>query len=164
MGMEKPERPVFSHVAFHLPTVLAQDMRLAVPGTTYELGNLKLKPLGRVAADGKVTPAISYQVQWPDGTVLVIAEPTFLEEYAPRGNIDGLILSARHPRARIVGQRLRAGLTVLDDVLVCSIMSGPLGRIRLSDGFALQRQLLPHSSILLAPGESVDIGTRGRRP
>jgi hypothetical protein len=41
-------------------------------------------------------------------------------------------------------------------------MSGPLGRIRLADGFELQQQLLPHRSILLAPGESVDIDSRGR--
>ncbi len=162
MAAASPSRPVFSHVAYHLPTVMAQDMRLAVPGTTYEVSKLRVKPLGRVAPDGKVFPSASYEVRWPDGTVLVIAEPTFLEEFAPREPIDGLILSARHPRARIVGQRLRAGLTILDDLLSCSIMSGPLGRIRLSDGFKLQQQLLPYSSILLAPGESVDINSRGR--
>lgn len=158
MSSANPPRPVFSHFAFHLPTVLAQEIRLSVPGTTYEVYNLRVTPLGRPTPDGRVPPAISYQVQWPDGTVLVIAEPIFLEEFAPRGTtIDALILSARHPRARIVGQRLRAKLTVLDDLLAPSIMSGPQGRIRLADGFALQRNLLPHRSVLLAPGESVDI-------
>lgn len=158
LRMLTAKKRVFMHLAVHLPTVPAEKLELVQPGKSYEFGGLEIGVLGLMTDKGQVTSQVGYSVKWPDGTLLVVAPPTFSEEYLPRTKApDILVLSALHPRAHVIGQRARAGLTVLGDVLVPASSPGPGGRVPLSTAYELQDKLLPNRSILLAPGDSVDI-------
>ena len=71
--------------------------------------------------------------------------------------VDLLLLSAKHPRARRFAKQVSARLTVLDDILQCATRAGPAGRVTLEAAFELQRDLRPTASMIVGPGESVDI-------
>jgi hypothetical protein len=159
MAAARPPRPVFIHVAVHMPGLDIRELPLVVPGDTYDAHGLLVKVLGVRDEAGLVTPSVGYQVLWPDGTDLVVTGTEMLEEMAaPRGDLEVLVLSVRHPRARIIGQRLAADLSVLDDTLECAFRAGSAGRVGLEACWELQNGLLPRASVILAPGESLEIG------
>ncbi len=157
MSAAKPKRPVFAHVSVHLPGLSIKDTPLVKPGLEYTKNGLKVSVLGTIDKQGYVSVAVGYHVLWPDGSSLVVSGVSMLEEHVEtKGKIDLLLLSARHPRARVVGQRLAAGLTILDDVLECSALQvSP--RVSIVQAYELQRGLRPRSSMILAPGESCNI-------
>lgn len=159
MAASAAEKPVFTQVAMHLPGIDVREIPLVVPGETYEAAGLSVHVFGERDEEGLVSRSVGYQVSWPDGTDLVVSGVALAEEQVKAaGALEALLLSARHPRARIVGQRLAAGMTVLDDVLECSAYPGALGRVTLQEAFELQDGLRPHPSLILAPGESIEIG------
>lgn len=161
LRMLSAKKRVFMHLAVHLPSIPADKMDLCQPGKTYEFGGLKVEVLGLLTDKGQVSAQVGYFVTWPDGTSLAVAPPIFGEEYMPKGRPPcALILSALHPRARVVGQRIAADLTILGDILVPPVAPGPAARVGLDGAYSLQEKLLPNRSILLAPGESVDIPQR----
>lgn len=152
------KRPFYTHIKFHLPALTADKMPLVKIGETYTLSDMKIKVLGRIDEKGWVTTTVGYRVEWPDGTVLMHSGQALQEAELPTDEkVDLLILSARHPRARVVGQRVRAKWTLMEDALQCSARPGADGRVRLSRVFDLQNGLRPFTSLLLAPGESWNI-------
>ncbi len=163
MRAADPKKPVLTHLAIHLPGLKVEDLPLVKPGATYEPHGLKVRVLGIVDQKaGGVSPGVGYRVTWPDGTNLLITGTELDEALVDREPpIDCVLLSAAHPRARVVGQRLQGRINVLDDVLGCARHPGPRGRPRLEDAFELQVGLRPLSSLLLAPGDSWTIQPHG---
>lgn len=160
MAATRPPKPVFTHVALHLPGLDVREVPLVVPGSTYDAGEVEVRVLGEADEENGLVPrSVGYHVIWPDGTDLVASGSDLQEELVrpEGGGLDVLILSARHPRARIVGQRVDAEVTVLDDVLECAVYPGALARVPLQHAWQLQEELRPRASLLMAPGESVEL-------
>jgi hypothetical protein len=158
MTANDPKRPIIMHLALHLPGFEAKDAPIVRPGEEYEMLGLEIKALGYQDEKGMVSESIGYNILWPDGTRLVVSGTQLFEEVVPAGGpIDLLLLSARHPLARVIGQRLQPKLTILDDLLIPEVVPGLSGRTSLEDAYKLQRGLRPTRSMILAPGESQDV-------
>ncbi|MHC4079396.1 MAG: hypothetical protein ACYST0_13255 [Planctomycetota bacterium] len=166
---------ILAHLPYHLPGVDAARMSLAVPGNYYRFGEVPLrgskdqkKPetipvvtvhvLGRKTKKGFSAPSAGYEVKWYDGTTLlhpgVSLDPSDMRSLREP---DILLLSALHPRSLAMGRQVSAKLTILDEVLEVATAQGPQGRVTLSEAIKLQEGLRPLRSILLAPGESLDV-------
>lgn len=159
---------IFAHLPYHLPGVDAAKMALVVPGRRYPFGDLKEKQpvltvhvVGRKTQEGHSSPSVGYEIKWYDGFTL-LHPGVSLDPGAMRSlqGPDILLLSALHPQAVAVGSQVVAKNTILDEVLEVATAQGPQGRVTLTEAIKLQQALRPLRSILLAPGESVDI----RRP
>lgn len=139
MVAAKPPKPVFTQLAVPASrgsTCGSSHWSCRVSGPEH---GLTVRVLGRREDDGKVSPGVAYQVEWPDGTDLVISG-TELDETAvtARGSLEALLLSVRHGNSRVVGQRLAAGLTILDDVLECAAFPGADSRVTLQQAWELR--------------------------
>lgn len=157
MAAATPPRPFLSHAVFHLPLVQMADLKVVEPGGIYgPEGGAEVRALGTAQPDGAVPFALGYRVQLPGGRSIVIAGPGVRPEELPDQPCDVCLLSVRNPRAAEVGRASRARLVVLDDLFLCQAFPG-IPRNPVTDGFALQRELAPLPSLLLAPGESWDI-------
>ena len=160
-ALSEPKPPIFNHIAIALPGVEAKNFPLVVPGQEYDRAGLKVKVCGYVDKDGMVGRSVGYRVRWPDGTTLVVSGVELVEEAVDReGGIDCLLLSAMHPYARSLGQRLAPRLTVVDDVFRCADIPGAEGRAKIEDAFDLQNGLRPSRSVVLMPGQSIEVGPR----
>jgi hypothetical protein len=158
MAAARPPKPVFTHVAVHLPGMDVREIPIVASGQAYDSHGLIIRPLVAQDAEGLVTQSCGYHVRWPDGTDLVISGTDMLEEFVrTEDRIELLLLSVRHPRARIVGQRLDADVTLLDDALECAVAAGPTGRTTLAQLYELQNGILPRRSVFLAPGEQFEL-------
>lgn len=156
----KADIPVFAHVVLSLPGVEAKDFPLVEPGKAYDARGLSLHVCGNVDEKGLVPRSVGYRIRWPNGATLLFSGPELLVETVPGGPpVDCLVLSALHPEARIVGQRVDARAIVIDDVLRAADLPGSGGRVRLADAFELQKGLRPRRSALVLPGQSVVIET-----
>ena len=163
LRLASAKRSFYTHLAFHLPGVDASKMPLTKFGESYGAG-VRVRVLGTKEGD-LVSSTVGVVVDWPDGTVLVhsgrsLTEKLLYEVLPPSHSVDVLVLSAKHPQAAELGRALGARLIVLDDVLHCSTHAGAGGRVTLEDAFALQAALRPVPSVILAPGESLDIESR----
>jgi hypothetical protein len=159
LRMAAAKRPIFTHRTFHLPGVDGAHMPLVTIGATVEAGDGKVRVVGTRDGD-LVSPTVGYVVTAPGGTVIVHSglsmTPEQLVEAVPApGRVDLLILSAEHFDAVALAAAVDTRLVVLDDVLQAP--SSPRGRISLADAIALQARLLPRPSMIVGPGESVDI-------
>ncbi len=159
LSEQDPPKPFFTHVAFHLPTISIAEMPLVRLGEARYVERVKLEALGRPMEDGRVVAQSSWLLRFPDDTTVVLASPSFQEEtldaaLARGERPDVLVLPVRHPHAPTVGQRVRAGITVIDDCLRPG-RNGPKGRAPLDMAHYLQKALLPQHSILIAPGDVV---------
>lgn len=161
LRLASAKRPIYTHLAFHLPGLEASKMSLVTLGESYRSGGLRVSMLG-LREGGLVSATVGLIVYWPDGTVLVhsgrgLTEKRLREALPESHPVDLLVLSAKHPDALALGRAVAARLIVLDDVLQCSTRAGSAGRIALDDAFELQAGLLPVPSVILAPGESLAI-------
>jgi hypothetical protein len=158
MAAARPAKPVFTHVAVHLPGMDVREIPIVAPGQAYDSHGLIVRPLLQQDAEGLVTQSCGYHIRWPDGTDLVVTGTELLEEFVrAEDRVELLLLSVRHPRARIVAQRLNADVTLLDDTLECAFAAGPQGRTTLEQVYELQRGILPRRSLFLAPGEQFEL-------
>lgn len=153
----KPQRQFLSHIVFHLPMVNMADMQVVDPGASYgpEQG-LRIKALGHKQPDGSVTYSLGYSVRWPGGRTLLVAGVSLDPKEVPESGCDLCILSPRNPDAVAVARAAKAKLVVIDDAFLCSTFPA-VARVSLKEAFALQRELLPIPSVLLAPGEFWDL-------
>jgi hypothetical protein len=155
------KRPIFTHRLFHLPGLDATKMPLVSLGETHELGGVKIRAIGTKEGD-LVSPSIGYVLEWPDGRVLVHSGRSMTPEQMAAalpagGRVDVLLLSAQHPQAVELAKTGRVSLVALDDVLQCSTHPSADARVSLSSGFALQEALRPIASVIVGPGEALDI-------
>ncbi len=152
-------RAFVTHIAFHLPALDTGKLNLAEPGREYPQKDLRIAVLGDRDDKGNVTTSIGYVVRWPDGTTLALAGLFARADQIPQDlrDVDALILSAEHITPPLAGQRVAAKLTILDDILQCARRAGGEGRVDLEGAFELQGNLRPHDSVILAPGDALDI-------
>lgn len=153
------KKAMISHIAFHLPSVDMTKLTVAEPGRGYDHKGLTVTVLGDRDEKGNVATSVGYHIRWPDGTTLVHPGLFANAEHFPREFrvVDLLILPAEHIAPTAMAHRTAAKLTVLDDVLLCARRPGGEGRITLDQALELQSSLLPHASMLLAPGEGVTV-------
>lgn len=149
-------KSIATHIGFHLPTIEAGKLVLAEPGHGYDTQGLHITVLGDRDEEGNLPLSVGYHVRWPDGMVLVHAGKVATADQLPRDArvVDLLLLSADHMAPAVVGHRIAAKTTILDDVLQCASRPGGDGRVTLEQALALQAALRPNTSLLLAPGES----------
>ncbi|MCC6781464.1 MAG: hypothetical protein IT457_01380 [Planctomycetes bacterium] len=154
----KVELPVFSHIALSLPGLEIEKFPLVMPGKDYAAQGLSIHVCGDVDEKGLVARSVGYLFRWPDGATLLFSGPELLAETVDRERpVDCHVLSALHPEARVVGQRIEAKALVIDDVLRCADLPGSGGRVRLAEAFELQKGLRPRRSTIVLPGQSVTI-------
>lgn len=155
MLMADPVRPVFAHIAFHLPVIAMERVPLAEPGQEYgEAPATRVRALGKPRDDGSVAYDCSYLVLLPGGPNVLVAGPTLSpDDVAAEPHVDLLIASPRNAAIVEIANRLTPGIIAIDEGFVCQSHPKSL-RVTLRDLHALQRSLLPHRSVLLAPGES----------
>lgn len=155
------KRRVFTHQQFHLPAIDASDLPLVSIGDTYQEGELRIRVLG-ITEGELVSATCGYEIEWPDGALLIHSgESAPLDENwrpAPGARpTDVLLLSPRHPDAAELAATISARYTLLDDVLSCASRAGPQPRTSLEQAFELQSRLRPLASVIVGPGESVDV-------
>ena len=150
-----PVRPVFAHIAFHLPVVAMERMPLAEPGQEYgDAPGPRVRAVGTKRDDGSVAYDCSSVVQLPGGPNLMVCGPTLrAESVAAEPHIDVLLASSRNPEMVDIAKRVAPDVVVFDDAFLCQTHP-QTRRVALSDTHALQRALLPLHSVVLAPGES----------
>lgn len=152
---QQPQRRPFFHILHSLPGLRHDTIEVAEPGETYEAEGLVIKAIGRTDERGWVTGTLGYRIDWPDGASLVVSGlESFSEDVGAPPDI--AIVAAQHKTVVPFAHRVRAGITVLDDVLECARRPGAGGRVTLDDAYHLQRRFRPNASIILAPGQSIE--------
>ena len=161
MSAAKPARPFFTHLTFHLPGAVPGSMDPVVPGKDYQIGGLKrVLPVGAPVRGGKVQASIGYLVEWQDGRSLMVAGLGFTKELIEEFDLqpDILIVSGQHHQAGDFARLLRADWTLVDDVFVAEVYPDSFGgRLSYADALKVQSDMKPRPSLILAPGEWVDL-------
>ena len=154
MFFAKPPRPMITHIAFHLPAVPMDKMTLAVPGQHYELSpGVTVQALGKALADGSVTWSCSYRIHLPGGPTVLLVGSNLHAAEVDATPIDVMVLSPRNPEALEIVRKIKPAVVLLDEAFACQ--SRPdTARIQLRSFLAMQTELLPTPTVLLAPGES----------
>ncbi len=115
------KKPVFAHVAFHLPGARFPPVEPIDPGARRTIGkDVELRVLGRKDAEGKVTLFCGYVLRWPDGFTFVEpslsgTEDEVQPEKGPRTDV--LVLDPDHPRAEALLERLDPKYVFLEGFL-----------------------------------------------
>ncbi len=157
MLQANPRRPVFTHIAFHLPVVPMSELPIFEPGQEFTpAGGVAVKALGKKLNDGAVTFSCSYVLSVPAGPRLMVVAPDLPADEADGTNIDAMILSPRNPEGLKIVQRVRPGLVLLDEAFLPQAYPDQ-PRTTLADLHTTQKALRPQPTLLLAPGESWDI-------
>lgn len=157
MLQAKPPRPVFTHVAFHLPIVSMNDMPLFEPGQSFTVADgADVMALGKKEADGSVRWSCSYVVTAPAGPKLLMAGQNLTATEADVPDVDVLILSPRNPEGLQIVEKLAPRLVVLDEPFQAAAFPNQR-RVALRDLHAQQKALQRWPSLVLAPGESWDV-------
>jgi len=151
----------FTHLELPLPAVRAGEVPVRVVGETYDVDGIAVQVVGDREGD-LVSATAAYVITLPSGALIVHSSSTvsadaLVAALPANRRVDVLFVSARHPQARLLTQRLAPRFAILDDVLTCATAAGPNGRVSLDDAYGLQSGLRPVPSIIVAPGESVDI-------
>jgi len=151
----EPKRPVYSHLAFHLPVIAMEDLHVVKPGETYgEEGRARITALCKPREDGAVPYDCSYLVELVDGPKLLFVSPTLpLEAVDGIEGVDAMIASSRNPQSVEIARNVKPGIVLFDDAFVCQTLP-QVPRVTLNHIHLLQRALLPTPSVVLAPGES----------
>ncbi len=154
MYFAEPPRPVFTHIAFHLPMVPMESMTLIEPGKAYGSGTgAKIHTIGHKLANGAVTWSCSYRVDVPKGPSLLFVGPDMLPTEIDSGGIDLAIVSPRNPALIEIVRKVGPDMVIVDDTFLCQ-SNHEVERLSLESMHLVQRALLPIPSVLLAPGES----------
>lgn len=163
MAASKPKRQFFTHLDFHLTGAKPGSMFMVKPFTDYLMVGLKrVTPIGRMTKDGKLTLSMGYLIEWKDGRTLVVAGLSIADAEIKKLGLkpDVLIVSGQHHEARDIASRIRARYTIIDDVLIAAEYPDQFGgRLKYQKALAIQNLMKPLRTLILAPGESVDIPT-----
>ena len=160
MFTAEPPRPAFHHIMFHLPLVPMQKMPLVETGKTYgHTSGVQVHSLGKAKADGSVTYSGSYLVELPKGPRILLAAQNLRAEDLGEGAVDLVVLSPLNAEAATIVKKVNPGMVIIDGAFVCQSLPTQ-SRITLRQLHAMQAQLQPTRSVLLAPGESWEVKRR----
>ncbi len=154
MYLAEPPRSVLTHLAFHLPVVPMETMALVEPGKEYPSSTgARIRALGKKKDDGSVAWSCSYRIDSPKGPSLLFVGPNLLPDEVVAETVDLAIVSPRNQELVAIARKVAPKLLIVDDAFVCQAVPG-VPRITLHDVQAIQQELRPLHSVLLAPGES----------
>lgn len=155
MYFAEPPRTVLTHLAFHLPVVPMQTMVVVEAGKQYpSTSGAQIHSLGSLRDDqGHLTWSCSYRIDTPKGPHLLFVGPDLKASEVEAGGIDLAIVSPRNPELVAIVRKVEPALVIVDDAFVCQSQATQ-PRVTLRDVFAIQQELRPVHSVLLAPGES----------
>ncbi len=164
MRVLSSKKPVLTHWPFHLPGIEASKVPYVEGGKDYPTAGLaglrRIRVLGKPVSKGLVTPSIGYLVEWEDGRQLLFSGLSLdIGDLQPNMKPDVLILSGENPnaRARALAHFIQPKAILVDDALLVESLPAPRQRWTLAQAIQLQKGLLPWRSMLLAPGEFVDL-------
>jgi len=161
MSASKPKRQFFTHLEFHLTGAAPGSMFMVKPFVEYLMGGLEnVQAIGRVSSDGKVTLSYGYLIKWKDGPTMLVAglsvTPDDLKKIGVRPDI--LIVSGAHESAAKIARYVNARYTVIEDVFLASEYPEQFGgRYAYEKALRLQNEMKPLQTVILAPGESIDL-------
>mgnify|MGYP003675496158 CR=1 FL=1 len=161
MFTAKTVRPVFAHIAFHLPVVAMEKMPLVEPGKGYATEpatsptktGTTVHSIGRKLPDGSVPYDLSYRIDTTGCPSVMIVGPTLKAEHVEDLPVGVLIASSRNVEIVAIANKVKPGIILFDDAFMAE-NDAKVARVSLSNIHQLQRSLLPHKSVVLAPGES----------
>ena len=161
MFTAKPVRPVFAHIVFHLPVVAMDKIPLVEVGKGYATEaatspnktGTTVHSIGRKMADGSVPYDLSYRVDAVDCPSVMIVGPTLKAEDVEEKPVGVMIASSRNVEIVAIANKVTPGVILFDDAFLAS-NDAKSTRVTLGNLHQLQRSLLPHKSVVLAPGES----------
>jgi hypothetical protein len=161
MFTAKPVRPVYAHIVFHLPVVAMEKMPLVVPGKGYATEpatspnktGTTVHSLGRKSADGSVPYDLSYRIETIGCPSVMIVGPTLKAEDVEEKSVGVMIASSRNIEIVVIANKVKPGVILFDDAFLAS-NDAKVARVTLGNIHQLQRSLLPHKSVVIAPGES----------
>lgn len=157
MHAGKPPRPTLMHIAIHLPLVSMTDLVLVEPGQVYgQDSGIQVKALGHKAPDGGVPWSLGYRIDLVGGVRMLVVGPTLAPAEVPTDGCDVLVLSLRNPNALEIARVAKPGQVVFDDLFLPQVFPAAR-RLRLGDAHEFQATIQPQRSIVLAPGESLDV-------
>jgi len=162
MYFAEPPRTVLTHIAFHLPVVPMETMSLVEPGKSYPSDSgAQIRALGKKLDDGTVPWSCSYCIDTPKGPRLLFVGPNLKPAEVEAGGVDLAIASPRNPDLIEILRKVAPALVMVDDAFTCQ--SHPTqSRVTLRDVHAIQQELRPLRSVLLAPGESWTVTKTGK--
>lgn len=154
MFTSEPLRPIFSHIVFHLPVVAMDKMPLVEVGQAYSTAaETSVWPIGRKLADGSVPYDLSYRIETAGCPAVMIVGPTLKSTDADLKPAGVMIASSRNVDILAIANVVKPEIILLDDAFLPSTDAKAV-RVDLRHLHQLQRSLLPHKSVVLAPGES----------
>lgn len=159
MFTAEPVRPIFAHIVFHLPVVAMEKMPLVTPGKVYAAtGATTVRAFGRQMPDGSVPYDFGYRIETIGCPSITLVGPTL-----KASDLDGqqgdeqqggvMIASSRNADILAIANKLKPSMILFDDAFLAAT-DAKLPRVTLANLHQLQRSLLPHKSVVLAPGES----------
>jgi hypothetical protein len=161
MFTAKTVRPVFAHIVFHLPVVAMEKMPLVEPGKGYATqpstspnkSGTTVHAIGHKLADGSVPYDLSYRIETIGCPSVMICGPTLRAKDVEEKSVGVMIASSRNAEILTIANKVKPGIILFDDAFMAA-NDAKLSRVTLNDIHQLQRSLLPHKSVVLAPGES----------
>ena len=162
MYLAEPPRAVLTHIAFHLPMVPMETMSIVEPGKSYPTSTgAQIRTFGSALEDGKVTWSCSYWIEMAKGPRLLFVGPNLKPKEVDVTDVDLAIVSPRNPELLEIVRQVKPRLVMIDDAF--TVQSHPAqARITLRDLHAIQQELRPIRSVLLAPGESWTVQAAGK--
>lgn len=161
MFTAKTVRPVFAHIVFHLPVVAMEKMPLVEPGKGYATqpatspnkSGTTVHAIGHKLADGSVPYDLSYRIETIGCPSVMICGPTLRAKDVEEKSVGVMIASSRNAEILTIANKVKPGIILFDDAFMAA-NDAKLSRVTLNNIYQLQRSLLPHKSVVLAPGES----------
>jgi hypothetical protein len=160
MYFAEPPRTVLTHIAFHLPVVPMEAMALVEPGKQYpSTTGAQIRAFGSKTDDGMVQASCSYRIDAPKGPHVLFVGPDLRADAVEAGDVDLAIVSPHNPELVAIVRKVAPSLVIVDEAFVCqSHRDQP--RVTLRDVHAIQQELRPVHSVLLAPGESWTVAAK----
>ena len=154
MFTAEPVRPVFAHIVYHMPVVAMEKMPLVQIGKLYSTaGATTVRAYGRQLADGAVSFDFGYRIETVGCPSVVLVGPTLKVGDIDEQPVGVMIASSRNVEIVAIANKLKPGIILFDDAFLAAA-DAKMSRVTLNNLHQLQRSLLPHKSVVLAPGES----------
>ena len=100
---------------------------------------------------------LSYRIDTAGCPSVMIVGPTLKAEDVEDLPVGVLIASSRNVEIVAIANKVKPGIILFDDAFMAE-NDAKVARVSLSNIHQLQRSLLPHKSVVLAPGESWTVG------
>ena len=136
-----------------MPLVVPGKGYATEPATSPNKTGTTVHSLGRKSADGSVPYDLSYRIETIGCPSVMIVGPTLKAEDVEEKSVGVMIASSRNIEIVAIANKVKPGVILFDDAFLAS-NDAKVARVTLGNIHQLQRSLLPHKSVVIAPGES----------